>query len=656
MASRSTPGSPRRRIAAGLLIAALVGVLLAWWASASVRAGVAAEIRERVALVEANALVDLVTAARAAEAPLDPLVDRFAAAHPEIGAARVVDAAGRRLEASTVAADAAESAPPRRLQREEKPWFDTAERLRAAVETNRAEGRSREDEIEIERRGRGAADGAVLALAVPLEESGEVYGAVLMETAPVGPPPRPPLLPALAAALAPALLFLLAAPLLAGRRLALVALGAVLLLTSLAIYGGVAMGSATGALDEGEALVAEKVAAEQTLVDRLAAGTGLAAAAAAFDPAGWDSDLHRRPRGRVGAPDDTREALAAARGGLAGGLRKGLYGGGALALALFAFIGLGGAARLGATLSEHRQAYLYTMPALIGMLLLVFFPFFYGITLSFTNQNILNLDQSLSDIWVGLDNYVDILSDVGLFQRTDEGLSWDYQNFYWTLGFTIVWTVTNVTLGVTVGLLLALVLNTKGLALRPFYRVILILPWAVPNYITALIWKGMFHQQFGVINQIIQIFGGQPLAWFDTPLTSFATVLATNGWLSFPFMMVICLGALQSIPADLYEAARVDGASRWQQFRSVTLPSIKPALVPAVVISVIWTFNMINIIYLVSEGEPAGATEILISDAYKIAFEQYRYGYAAAYSTVIFFILLIYGWFQVRVTRATEAT
>jgi arabinogalactan oligomer/maltooligosaccharide transport system permease protein len=205
-----------------------------------------------------------------------------------------------------------------------------------------------------------------------------------------------------------------------------------------------------------------------------------------------------------------------------------------------------------------------------------------------------------------------------------------------------------------VGLLLALILNTPGLRLRPLYRVLLILPWAVPNYITALIWKGMFHSQYGVINQVVQMLGGEQISWFESPVTSFMTVLATNGWLSFPFMMVICLGALQSIPSDLYEAAKVDGASRWQQFWSITLPSLKPALIPAVIISVVWTFNMFNIIYLVSQGEPAGATEILVTEAYKLAFEQYRYGYAAAYSTVIFAILLMYGLWQNRVTQATE--
>jgi arabinogalactan oligomer / maltooligosaccharide transport system permease protein len=202
---------------------------------------------------------------------------------------------------------------------------------------------------------------------------------------------------------------------------------------------------------------------------------------------------------------------------------------------------------------------------------------------------------------------------------------------------------------------LALALNTPGLKGKAIYRVLLILPWAIPNYITALIWKALFHQQFGAINQAIQMFGGEPVAWFDGVFTSFLTGLATNGWLSFPFMMVVILGGLQSISADMYEAATVEGATRRQQFWRITLPLLKPTLVPAVILSVVWTFNMFNVIYLVSGGEPAGANEILITKAYKIAFEEYRYAYSAAYSTVIFLILLVYGVFQTRMTRATEA-
>jgi arabinogalactan oligomer/maltooligosaccharide transport system permease protein len=176
----------------------------------------------------------------------------------------------------------------------------------------------------------------------------------------------------------------------------------------------------------------------------------------------------------------------------------------------------------------------------------------------------------------------------------------------------------------------------------------------MPSYITALIWKGMFHQQFGVVNQVLAMAGIEPISWFDSFFTSYLTALATNAWLSFPFMMVVSLGALQSIPADLYEAARVDGATRWQQFTAITLPSLKPALVPAVILSVVWTFNMFNIIFLVTGGDPNSSTEILITQAYKFAFQKYQYGYAAAYATIIFGILLVYGNIQNRATKATE--
>ena len=132
----------------------------------------------------------------------------------------------------------------------------------------------------------------------------------------------------------------------------------------------------------------------------------------------------------------------------------------------------------------------------------------------------------------------------------------------------------------------------------------------------------------------------QSPAWF---WTAFAANVTTNTWLGFPFMLVVSLGALQSIPADLYEAAEVDGATRWQQFRHITLPLLRPALVPALLLGSVWTFNMFNVIYLVSGGQPGHATDILVTEAYRLAFEQDRYGYAAAWSVLIFVVLLAWG-------------
>jgi arabinogalactan oligomer/maltooligosaccharide transport system permease protein len=206
-----------------------------------------------------------------------------------------------------------------------------------------------------------------------------------------------------------------------------------------------------------------------------------------------------------------------------------------------------------------------------------------------------------------------------------------------------VWTVANVTLHVGIGVGLAMLLREPWLKIRGVYRVLLILPWAIPNYITALIWKGMFQKQFGAINAILGLFGVEPISWFSQFTTAFAANLATNTWLGFPFMMVVTLGALQAIPRDLEQAAEVDGASGWQRFRHVTLPLLMPALLPAVILGSVWTFNMINIIYLVSGGEPDGWSEILISEAYRWAFDRnHRYGYAAAYAVLVFGVLLVY--------------
>jgi arabinogalactan oligomer/maltooligosaccharide transport system permease protein len=131
--------------------------------------------------------------------------------------------------------------------------------------------------------------------------------------------------------------------------------------------------------------------------------------------------------------------------------------------------------------------------------------------------------------------------------------------------------------------------------------------------------------------------------WFAQFSTSFAANLATNTWLGFPFMMVVTLGALQAIPKELEEAAEVDGAGYLTRLRHVVWPLLRPALLPAILLGSVWTFNMFNVVYLVSAGEPDGSTEILISEAYRWAFSRNnQYGYAAAYAVLIFGVLLVY--------------
>ncbi len=700
MAQTTRLVSHRRRFLTGLALAALVGVGIGALLLSGARAAEHRERAERQAVVTLSALAAVVDRASggsaaeaapgggfglgeeiaepegtgggmglgdelaaldepAAEATSDAAgeavrlaVARFAQEHPEIQAVRVLNFDGRMLEASTAPEDQGEKAAPRALNLDEKPIFDLGQKLRAAVQGNRegAEGAARAPEIAVERR-----QGGVLLLSAPVERGGEAVGMVQIETKMEVARTGFAWLPFLAAWLAPVLLLLLLSLVLGERRWLLAAAAALLLIVALVGFGRWAVGTLkTDRRATGEA-VAARVAEEAKRAEALLADLGLPAGQP-LEPTLWDVDEFRQSRGLVTAAGGVDEGrLGEMVSADASRMTRTAVTLALVSLVLLTFVGLGLAARTGQALVEYRAAYAYTLPAMIGMLLLVFFPFFYGIALSFTNANIYNSDKSVAETWIGLQNYKAIVSDFAVARRTPDGLAWNYQNFYYTLFFTIVWTVSNVVIGVTLGLILALILNLKGFALRPFYRVLLILPWATPNYITALIFQGMFHRQFGVINQIIQLFGGPAIPWFDQPFTSFLAVLTTNAWLSFPFMMVISLGALQSIPTDLYEAARVDGASRWQQFTAITLPSLRPALIPAIILSVIWTFNQFNVIYLVSAGQPAGATEILITQSYKLAFEQYRYGYAAAYSTIIFLILFAYGTWQNRVTKATEA-
>jgi ABC-type sugar transport system permease subunit len=295
--------------------------------------------------------------------------------------------------------------------------------------------------------------------------------------------------------------------------------------------------------------------------------------------------------------------------------------------------------RLAAGLVKHRTALTFLTPAAAAMFVLVAAPFVIGILIGFYDHH--------SGHWtfVGVDNFAEILSGGG---RALE----DPLNFWFILGVTVLWTVANISLHVSIGVALALVLSRKWIFSRGIFRMLLILPWAIPNYITALMWKGMFNGEYGAINSLLHAAGLDGVGWFSSWSTSFAANVATNTWLGFPFMMVVALGALETIPRELYEAASVDGASAWQRFRHITLPHLRPALGPAVALGSIWTFNMFNVIYLVSGGKPNNSTNILVTDAYRWAFERNeRYGMAAAYGTVIFLILLLWTVFGTRIVR-----
>ena len=276
-------------------------------------------------------------------------------------------------------------------------------------------------------------------------------------------------------------------------------------------------------------------------------------------------------------------------------------------------------------------------PSALVMLGVVAYPFVYNVVLSFSNMSLMHMrDWHL----IGLAHYRKIFQEPAFGE---------------IFGKTLIWTFANVSLHTVLGVALALVLNQR-LPGRALFRTILVLPWAIPQYIVALTWRGMFNYEYGAVNLILkQWFELRPVEWLQHPTLAFTACIVTNVWLGFPFMMVIALGGLQSIPHELYEAADIDGARWLHRLRHITLPLLRPVMAPAITLGIIWTFNNLNIVWLVSNaGEPSDQTHILVSYVYKAAFNFYRFGYAAALSMVIFAILLAFSLLFQRAAQATE--
>jgi len=279
----------------------------------------------------------------------------------------------------------------------------------------------------------------------------------------------------------------------------------------------------------------------------------------------------------------------------------------------------------------------FLLPSAIVIACVVFYPFLYNFYISMTNMSLYHIRDYT---FKGFANYKKIFTEPDL---------------YYYFFKTVIWTAVNLFFHLTIGIAVALLLNRqiKG---RSVFRALLILPWAMPQYISALTWKGMFNYRYGAVNLILQkLFHAGPIEWFSNETWAFMAPIITNIWLGFPFIMVVTLGGLQSIPRDLYEAAEIDGASPIQKFFNVTLPMLKPVLTPAVILGTIWTFNNLNVIWLVTErGLPADKSHILVTYVYKAAFTYYRYGYAAAFSVFIFLILLVFVLLYIRHTKTFE--
>ncbi|WP_300267452.1 ABC transporter permease subunit [Microbacterium sp.] len=252
---------------------------------------------------------------------------------------------------------------------------------------------------------------------------------------------------------------------------------------------------------------------------------------------------------------------------------------------------------------------------------------------------------------VGVDNFVRAFSEQSIRGPFLSVLVWTF-----VFAFLSVFTC------FALGLFLAIVFNDPKMKSKKYYRVLMILPYAFPGFLSALVWAGMMNQEFGFLNVVL--FGGAEIPWLTDEWLAKISILLVNLWLGFPYMFLICTGALQAIPDDVQEAARVDGASAWQVFRSIKLPLLFVAVAPLLISSFAFNFNNFSLIYMLTGGGPrdagasvnVGATDILITLVYKVAFvgSNADYGLASAFSIIIFILVATISVIAFRRTKALE--
>jgi arabinogalactan oligomer/maltooligosaccharide transport system permease protein len=316
--------------------------------------------------------------------------------------------------------------------------------------------------------------------------------------------------------------------------------------------------------------------------------------------------------------------------------------------------------------TQHALAYTLLSPAAIGIVLFLIYPLVFNVLLAFSDLKrdtfvcyspvargkACELDH-LYGLDYALNNFTQVFFRVrdGEVQRDESGnlilgrlLRTADSTFPILLWRTVVWTAVNVVFHFLGGLALALIMNQK-VKFKGIYRSIIVIPWAIPTVIVGLTWRQEFHVDYGFVNQILATFGLQKVNWWSDPIAAFVAICFVNIWLGIPFYMVMLLGGLQSIPGEYYEAAQMDGANAWERFKAITMPLLKPILIPAITLDVIWTFNQLNVVYLVSRGGPSEKTNILVSALYNAAFGEsatQELGFAAAFSIVIFIILFVF--------------
>ncbi len=292
------------------------------------------------------------------------------------------------------------------------------------------------------------------------------------------------------------------------------------------------------------------------------------------------------------------------------------------------------AGRAGAKWPRARSAllpYALILPLLLLLALVMAYPLLYEVNLSL-RQEVLYIPQTP---FVGLGNFRRILGD---------------NQFWSSIWLTLIWTVSCLIFQCVLGLGLALIFNRRLPGSR-FFRALFLAPWVMPGVVVAIIWQWMYQPIFGIMNTALTDVGLPTRQWLTDPSTVLPAVIVVNVWKGFPFWMTMLTAGLQTVPRDLYEAATVDGAGTWARFRHITVPSLKTVLTITTILSFVWTFNYLDLIYVMTGGGPANLTQIFPVYIYQTAFQGQQLGLASAASMILFVAMTLVMILYLRVAR-----
>ena len=277
---------------------------------------------------------------------------------------------------------------------------------------------------------------------------------------------------------------------------------------------------------------------------------------------------------------------------------------------------------------EWLAATIFLAPNMIGLTVFIVIPVIAGFVISFTDWDMLSAPE-----FIGFDNYVELLTDDPLF--------------WLTLKNTVVYSLFVIPGSIIISLALALALNTKIKAVG-IYRTIYFLPYISSTIAISLVWKWIMHPDFGILNGFLGLFGVPRLGWLQDRNMALFSVALVAIWHSAGYNMTIFLAGLKGIPKTYYEASEIDGASYWQRFRHITFPLLTPTLFFVLILSLIGSFQVFNLVYIMTQGGPGNATQVYVYYLWENAFSFFRMGYASAMAYILFLIMLVITLFQVR--------